>query len=722
MKKNIIALILSTLMLSSCNATTNNTTTSNTTTNTSNISETAMGRYIEEDVDFPSIEIIKFMKTDECFEVFGKSDGQLQWYKSNDGLTWNKQEAAWIDELNKEDYWIRDISYSKDKNIYISIMGDNAVVKSVEDGNTLKDVNINWRNDFTYINSTYVLDNGDFLIVNVSDGAERYDKDGNFIMDYPFEIYYDTAPSALFENKLALEDNKENAIKIYNIDTGEVENNLSYKGLWDTGSHLTFGKDGSLYIQNNLGISRVTPGGSKFEEIVDGSMTSFNMPSMRCCQLLEYNNEFWAAFYNNQIKHYVYSENTPSKPNQEVVIYMLNENDAMRQLAGEYQKNHPEIKVTCNVAMDSETVATKSDTIRILNTQLLNGKGPDLILLDDLPINSYIEKGVLMDLSDIDISQLNNTIANTYKQNDKLYAVPLYYKIPMMYASNDIIDNVKNLDDLVNWKNTHTDRNLFKSANYSDLIKAFYLTSAPYWLENDEIDKNKFKKFLEDIKNLETIDEETENLVKVNLAVAENSSMANSIEPLMLQGKNNVVNFAYNDFDLYIDKIDSFFSIMMPIAATVKRENSSFASCVGQAKNVYEPSTILAINANSQNKDIAKEIMKLAVSEKIQNTKLYGLGICVNNNSLEKALTLTDYGSESSSYRDTNRHLDASWPESKYIENFKEVIKNLDTPCQLNETLIQIILDETKGYFENTKTLDEAVEAVSQRTKAYFAE
>lgn len=726
MKKNIIAIFTCVVLLSACAP--NNNTNSNLNASSNDVTSTlnegtgntvAMGRYIEEDTSFPSMEVIKLMKTENGFEIFGKNASKLEWYKSIDGSTWNKQEAPWIDELNKQDLWIRDISYDKNKNIYISTMGDNGLIKKVESDNTIKDVDIKWKNNFNYVHSIYILDNGDFLILDVGEGAVRYDKDGNFIIDYVAQAYYDTVPSAIFENKLALNDDVEGAIKVYNIDTGEIENTISYKGLWEDSSQFAFGKDGSLYIQNRLGIYRVVPNGSKLEELVDGSMTSLSMPSMTGTQFLTDNNEFWVSFNNKQVKHYVYSETTPSKPSNEVSIYMLNRNEAMQQLAGEYQKSHPETKVTCEVGIVEGL--TTSDIIRTLNTELLAGKGPDLILLDNLPIDSYIEKGVLMDMKDIDISQLNSIAANTYRIDNKLYAIPLYFNLPIMLGSNDIVNSVKNLDDLVNLKNSHSDRNLYKSANYSDLIKAFYLTSAPYWLEGKTINDDKFKQFLKNIKDLQIIDEEIEAQYEERIKNSDSESLEYFNRVGGFKSKNSMLDFAYNDFDLYFEKLDSPSSIMMPFAAIDKKGDSSFDSGIGQAEGVFEPSSILGINANSPNKDTAKEIMELAISETVQDANLYGVGFCINKNSLDKSLT-DKHGSISSSQRDTGRELSGQWPEDKYVNKLKEIINNLKTPSISNETLLQIILDETKGYFEDTKTLDEVVEAVSQRTKAYFTE
>ena len=41
------------------------------------------------------------------------------------------------------------------------------------------------------------------------------------------------------------------------------------------------------------------------------------------------------------------------------------------------------------------------DDIRTLNTELLGGNGADVLLLDGLSAESYIEKGILADLTDL---------------------------------------------------------------------------------------------------------------------------------------------------------------------------------------------------------------------------------------------------------------------------------------------------------------------------------
>ena len=76
------------------------------------------------------------------------------------------------------------------------------------------------------------------------------------------------------------------------------------------------------------------------------------------------------------------------------------------------------MKVESGVSGDD--AVTTSDAIRTLNTEVMGGNGPDILLMDGLPVNSYVEKGLLADVSDtvnplISDGKLFDKIAQTYK-------------------------------------------------------------------------------------------------------------------------------------------------------------------------------------------------------------------------------------------------------------------------------------------------------------------
>ncbi len=50
--------------------------------------------------------------------------------------------------------------------------------------------------------------------------------------------------------------------------------------------------------------------------------------------------------------------------------------------------------------MSGEDSVTVSDALRTLNTDIMAGKGPDVLILDGMPVENYIQKGLLEDITD----------------------------------------------------------------------------------------------------------------------------------------------------------------------------------------------------------------------------------------------------------------------------------------------------------------------------------
>ena len=70
---------------------------------------------------------------------------------------------------------------------------------------------------------------------------------------------------------------------------------------------------------------------------------------------------------------------------------------------------------------------TRDDALKNLNTKIMAGEGPDVLVLDNMPIESYINKGLLLDLSTF-AGELNGNgnlfqnVVEAVKTDDKLYA------------------------------------------------------------------------------------------------------------------------------------------------------------------------------------------------------------------------------------------------------------------------------------------------------------
>ena len=84
-----------------------------------------------------------------------------------------------------------------------------------------------------------------------------------------------------------------------------------------------------------------------------------------------------------------------------LTIFSLEESALIRQTIAAWNTLHPEVRVEYTVGLTSTegTAATREDVVRQLNTRLLAGDGPDLLILDGLSADFMIRQGLLTDLT-----------------------------------------------------------------------------------------------------------------------------------------------------------------------------------------------------------------------------------------------------------------------------------------------------------------------------------
>lgn len=110
---------------------------------------------------------------------------------------------------------------------------------------------------------------------------------------------------------------------------------------------------------------------------------------------------------------------------------------------GLFQRQNPDVHVVYDVALTGADAVTASDALRTLANELLAGKGPDLLVLDGMPIDSYVEKGVLLDLSEpvggrTASGEWLKAEAESFKTADgRIYAVPARFSVPVILADEE---------------------------------------------------------------------------------------------------------------------------------------------------------------------------------------------------------------------------------------------------------------------------------------------
>lgn len=231
----------------------------------------------------------------------------------------------------------------------------------------------------------------------------------------------------------------------------------NYNGMsWTGGGYTTYtflGADKTIYIAGEKGLYRHVIGGGVVEQVIDGSLSSLGDPTYSILAMtMNDKNEFLAAYNGGKIVKFTYDATVPSVPNDKITVYSLSEDDLVKQTISAYQTQYPNLFIEYQIGMDEGGV-TREDALKKLNTQLLSGNGPDVIMLDGINVDTYAEKGVLMDLSDIvnEIDQSEGLYRNLIEQiqtGDQMYAVPAKFFIPVLLGNEDYVGKANNYQSI----------------------------------------------------------------------------------------------------------------------------------------------------------------------------------------------------------------------------------------------------------------------------------
>lgn len=219
-------------------------------------------------------------------------------------------------------------------------------------------------------------------------------------------------------------------------------------------SALTGDADGAVYYPTPKGIYRLAPGGTLPEQIVSAEGTAMsvtsNYPNSICRAA---NGDFLVTQMVDsgpyKLYRYHYDESLPTHAETTLNVWALQESPTARAAINVYKQQHPEVDVTFTVAIpaDTEDVATaRNDALTQLNTELLAGNGPDLLILDGIAYENYAQKGLLADLSDaVPLDELQQNLTEPFVEEGKAYVLPARFSVPVLIGDAGTLDSLTDL-------------------------------------------------------------------------------------------------------------------------------------------------------------------------------------------------------------------------------------------------------------------------------------
>ncbi len=387
------------------------------------------------------------------------------------------------------------------------------------------------------------------------------------------------------------------------------------------------GEDGILYLALGKGIYRHVIGGNVMEQVVDGTLNSLSDPSCGLADgLLLEDNVFLLVRSSGEVMRYVYDPDTPAIPEIRLKAYSLRENGQLKTVISSYQAEHPEVYIQYETGMDENLAVTREDALKKLNTEIAAGKGPDILILDDMPIDSYVEKGVLMDLSpyvkDKTEDKYFTNILRSFETPEGIYALPGQFRMFLMVGRQEDIEKMAGLEAIAGVMESYREKDgeslLLGARSEEEMLSLLLPVCAPSWKDgNGKINREALEEFY-------TVAKKIWDMEKGGIGPEQKESYERWIEEMREMGipEGELRTYQCSASEKMLDYLsgrqkfvagfveDSFgFDVMVSCFKIKGKTDSGFTSCSGQAKNVYLPDGIMGISTSCGYPEIAAEIL-----------------------------------------------------------------------------------------------------------------
>lgn len=730
----------------------------------------AKGGYIEEEMEAPWQEgeyyMGSFFNQEGNLEVYtgGTSDSgtaQVFSYTYTGGGNWDQQEEAWAETLLGTDSTAYKLIQGENQNLYLMTVKNSQEDSQSEEteSSESEEVNIDdliqeWHlyryagegeaqelypeclseegqreagGFFPYYFG--VNQEGDPAFMGMESEIAIYDKDtGKEQYTFPSYMIMNSSDSMadISGNILAVLGNEDQDLVLYDTQTGEETGTIDF-GDQDRGQLCTAG-EGTYYLANSKGIFVYKEDGSIVEQIYDAGrgVMGETASSLIFNHFLAGENEDFYALYTDyetqklSICYYYYNGSVTSEVKNELSVYSLYESRMIEDAVRKYEREHPETEVTYEYAVESDGSGNPEDAIDTLNTQLLNKEGPDILLLDDLPVDSYIERGVLEDLTD-DVQQLvsdGTILENVVKGtavDGKNYELPAAFSLPVYYGTQETIKRLDTLESITQYMEENPNGRVLGAASLQQVAYLLFAANYQDIQENGVFSQEALVRILETAKAIWDANPSEAMEEAWNTGFSSQVTSGKGMSAFASIGMDEL----YDDTDITgVNDINGISSMAMMFDIFTKHPEMTAEN----VNNMYTPANRMGINSSSSQKELAKDFMETVLSDEIQVGD-YLEGLPVRAESLEKLPQISDASDMtiSTSY-DGGPSRDYGMPSADQVQQIVDMAKQADTSLLIDRTVRNTFLECVENYAGGDVSAQEAAQDMSDKMELYLVE
>lgn len=469
----------------------------------------------------------------------------------------------------------------------------------------------------------------------------------------------------------------------------------------------------SFYYCNSAGVYQYIEDGS-FDQVLSSKDISMSIANLYMHSMTIMNDgEIYLAMVegsSNQDRLYRYTKSSGESKKDVLTIWAMQESFDLQNVVSMYREANPNVQINIELGMTGTDAVTVSDVISNLNTKLLSGNGPDVILLDQMPIQSYIDKGMLADLSDL-ISEADvfENIVNRYKKDDGLYAIPSRFAPMVIVGDKEALELSGNPSELIDYaeklKAENTDVPIFAEQDFEQLNNFIYYLYASSWMEERNVNESELIKYLTQIDRIYKL---CVNPYNVSFSIKQHS-------PLM-----SVNYYMLADNKLRISTeflVDPSYQLTGIYAVNNLLPSTGYAPIGNENQKSYIAYSIYGVNSQSKSLELAKEFAAFAISEQVMSVN-NGIGNPVHR----KAFTNTMNQSIETDMEFSLGvlHLKALSEDAK--QEFAALVESLDTPVLDDGVVKEVVFEQLEEYIFGRISVEEAAANIIKKLSLYLVE
>ncbi len=524
----------------------------------------------------------------------------------------------------------------------------------------------------------------------------------------------------------------------------EVVSHLLSQDLADFNSHkkgiLVPDPEGSgLFYACRRGLYHYASGGSITEQLIEGTSNSMGDDACEFYRMAVLSDRTFLLVYRKDqegsaqmvLKKYAaagdksdteddsgHSDDGTAAMEGELTVYTLNRNVLLEEEINAVNRKHPGCVVSVETGLSEEAGLTADDAVKTLNTEILAGTGPDILILDGMAAEQYCESGLLLDLREVlqEVAETDGVfekIAYAYEDDGAVCAVPARFCFPIMAGEEGMISRITDLDSLADvvrsLKEQHPEQTSITGLYDEGLLEYLFDFCAPAWVDDSgRIDADQLKKFLETVKEINDLQKAGVSGADVEAVTGSylySDDNAELMQPMLVTGGSQSLAF-YHSKSLNFSKT---------LLSLLQDGTYSFDGARGQCAGVFLPKEIVAVNAKSPNQISALAFVKEFLSSSCQETfKIEDTAYPVNRAAFH-AMEEAELGTAESSGLSAEACREG-------FEKIGAVIENLSV-CSVTDAVIRDAVTEQGLRFLNGElTLEDAVSGIEQKVGLHMAE